>query len=123
MSWWRRLTAWITTSTRRIAAAVRVAGAAVGQAASAAAQRHRDRVGTDRAYGRTVAAAVSEVISTLSPGLRQSCTTLAVALAGLLGSHDDEPDDHYEPDYRTPYRAARPSSPAPAGSLWDRLGT
>ena len=122
MSRWRRLTAWITTSTRRVVAAVRVAGAAVGQAASAAAQRHRDRVGTDRAYGRTVAAAVSEVISTLVPR-PWLATTLAVALAGLLGSHDDEPDDRYEPDYRTPYRAARPSSPAPAGSLWDRLGT
>ena len=122
MSRWRRLTAWITTSTRRIAAAGRVAGAAVAQAASAAAQRHRDRVGTDRAYGRTVAAAVSEVISTLVPR-PWLATTLAVALAGLLGSHDDEPDDRYEPDYRSPYRAARPSSPAPAGSLWDRLGT
>ena len=122
MSWWRRLTAWITTSARRIVAAVRVAGAAVGQAASAAAQRHRDRVGTDRAYGRTVPAAVSEVISTLVPR-PWLATTLAVALAGLLGSHDDEPDDRYEPDYRTPYRTARPSSPARAGSLWDRLGT
>jgi len=122
MSRWRRLTAWITTGTRRIAAALRVAGAAVGKAASAAAQRHRDRIGTDRAYGRTVAAAVSEVISTLVPR-PWLATTLAVALAGLLGSHDDEPDDRYEPDYRTPYRTARPSSPARAGSLWDRLGT
>ena len=122
MSRWRRLTAWITTSARRIVAAVRVTGAAVAQATSAAAQRHRDRVGTDRAYGRTVAAAVSEVISTLVPR-PWLATTLAVALAGLLGSHDDEPDDRYEPDYRTPYRTSKPSSPAPAGSLWDRLGT
>ena len=101
---------------------MRVASAAIGQAASAAAQRHRDRVGTDRAYGRTVAAAVSEVISTLVPR-PWLATTLAVALAGLLGSHEDEPDDRYEPDYRTPYRTSKPSSPAPAGSLWDRLGT
>lgn len=122
MSRWRRLTAWITTSARRIVAAVRVTGAAVAQATSAAAQRHRDRIGTDRAYGRTVAAAVSEVISTLVPR-PWLATTLAVALAGLLGSHDDAPDDHYEPDYRTPYRASKPSSAAPAGSLWDRLGT
>ena len=96
-----------------------------------AGQRHSKRVQDDQAYSRTVSAAISELITTLVPR-PWLATAIAVALAGLLTTADNEAYDHqhhgsagrYEPEpaYRDPYPVvSRRPSPEGAGSLWDRL--
>ena len=106
---------WVTAATR----ALREAG-----------QRHSKRVQDDQAYSHTVSAAVSELITTLVPR-PWLATAIAVALAGLLTTADNEAYDHqhhssagrYEPEpaYREPYPVvSRRPAPDGAGSLWDR---
>ena len=94
-----------------------------------AADRHRDRVADDPGYNRTVATAVSELVTTMVPRPTVAMA-VAILLTGLL-----TPEQPHTPRPRTPrpydpepeydsYPVARRtggSPPPAAGSLWDRL--
>lgn len=130
MTWWQTLTSrfrdWIgrlRSAVSRITAAVRAAGTAVRQAAGDAAQRHLERADEDTAYARTIATAVSELVATMVPRPTLA-TTLAVALARLLGGHDDRRQPSHPSRQRGTYGghdAGTAVPPAVPGSLWDRL--
>ena len=112
----------IRSAMKRVATSVRTAKAGVAKSVSAATRRHRERADEDTVYARTIATAVSELVTTMVPRPTLG-TTIAVALAGLLG-HPHQPDAHAA-RARDPYRSYGTGSPAvpPAvpGSLWDRL--
>ena len=105
-----------------VASSVRTARAGVVKSLRAATRRHRERADEDTAYARTIATAVSELVTTMVPRPTLA-TIIAVALAGLLG-HPHQPEVHSS-RARDPYRSYGTGSPAvpPAvpGSLWDRL--
>lgn len=130
MSLWhklvKRVRGWIArlrSAVGRVTASLRAAGTGARHAVGAATRRHRERVDEDTAYARTIATAVSELVTTMvhRPA---SATTIAVALAGLLG-HPHQPAEHSGSRARDPYRSHGTGSPAvpPAvpSSLWDRL--
>ena len=112
----------IRSAMKRVATSVRTAKAGVAKSVSAATRRHRERAVEDTAYARTIATAVSELVTTMVPRPTLA-TIIAVALAGLLG-HPHQPEVHSS-RARDPYRSYGTGSPAvpPAvpGSLWDRL--
>ena len=130
MSLWRdlvqRVRGWIVRirlAVKRVMSSVRTAKAGVVKSVGAATRRHRERADEDTAYARTIATAVSELVTTMVPRPTLA-TTIAVALAGLLG-HPHQPAEPYGSRTRDTYRSYGTSSPAvpPAvpGSLWDRL--
>ena len=106
-----------------VASSVRTARAGVVKSLRAATRRHRERADEDTVYARTISTAVSELVTTMVPRPTLA-TTIAVALAGLLG-HPHQPAEQYGSRARDPYRSYGTGSPAvpPAvpGSLWDRL--
>ena len=119
----RRFVARIRSAAAGASSSTRAAGVRVQKAVGAATQRHRERADEDTAYARTISSAVSELVATMVP--RPSlATTIAVALAGLLG-HPHQAHEQYRSRARDPYRDYGSGSPAvpPAvpGSLWDRL--
>ena len=113
----------IRSALKRVATSVRTAKAGVATSLGAATRRHREHADEDTAYARTIATAVSELVTTMFPRPTLA-TTIAVALAGLLG-HAHQPAEQYGSRTRDPYRSYGTGSPAvrPAvpGSLWDRL--
>jgi len=129
MSLWhplvQRVRGWmarVRTALKRVASSVRTAKAGLVKSVGAATRRHRERAVEDTAYARTIATAVSELVTTMVPRPTLA-TIIAVALAGLLG-HPHQPEVHSS-RARDPYRSYGTGSPAvpPAvpGSLWDRL--
>lgn len=130
MSLWQqllqRVRGWILrirSAMKRMASWVRTAESGVAKSLGAATRRHRERADEDTAYARTIATAVSELVTTMVPRPTLA-TTIAVALAGLLG-HAQQPAKQYGSRARDPYHSYGSGSPAvpPAvpGSLWDRL--
>ena len=130
MSLWhelvRRVRGWILrirSAVKRVASSVRTATAGVAKSVGAATRRHRERADEDTAYVRTISTAVSELVTTMVPRPTLA-TTIAVALAGLLG-HPYQPAEQHGSRTRDPYRTYGTGSPAvPSavpGSLWDRL--
>ena len=122
----RRIRNWILrvrSAMKRVASSLRTAKSGVVKSVGAATRRHRERADEDTAYARTIATAVSELVTTMFPRPTLA-TTIAVALAGLLG-HAHQPAEQYGSRTRDPYRSYGTGSPAvrPAvpGSLWDRL--
>ena len=117
--WMRR----IRSAMKRVASSARTAKAGVMKSVGAATRRHRERADEDTAYARTIATAVSELVTTMVPRPTLA-TTIAVALAGLLG-HPHQPAEQYGSRTRDPYRSYGTGSPtvppAVPGSLWDRL--
>ena len=113
----------IRSALKRVATSVRTAKAGVAKSVGAATRRHRERADEDTAYARTIATAVSELVTTMVPRPTLA-TTIAVALAGLLGQ-PHQPAEQYGSRARDTYRSYGTGSPAvpPAvpGSLWDRL--
>ena len=118
----RRFVARIRSAAAGASSSTRAAGVRVQKAVGAATRRHRERADDDTAYARTIATAVSELVATMVP--RPSlATTIAVALAGILG-HPHQTPDRYASRVRDPYRdyGTGPAvPPAVPGSLWDRL--
>lgn len=115
---------------RRIGRTVRGWAGSIAKVLRRAADRHRERVADDPGYNRTVATAVSELVTTMVPRPTVAMA-VAILLTGLL-----TPDQPHNPRPRTPrpydpepeyddYPVARRTggSPPPpaAGSLWDRL--
>ena len=122
----QRVRGWIArvrSAVGRMTASVRIAKAGVLKSVGAATRRHRERADEDTAYARTISTAVSELVTTIVPRPTLA-TTIAVALAGLLG-HPHQPVEQYGSRARDSYRSYGTGSPAvpPAvpGSLWDRL--
>ncbi len=120
----RRVRGWILrirSAMNRAASSVRTAKASVVKSVGAATRRHQERADEDTAYARTIATAVSELVTTMVPRPTLA-TTIAVALAGLLGH---QPAEQYGSRARDSYRSygtGGPSvPPAVPGSLWDRL--
>ncbi len=129
MSLWQqllqRVRGWILrirSAMNRAASSVRTAKASVVKSVGAATRRHQERADEDTAYARTIATAVSELVTTMVPRPTMA-TTIAVALAGLLG-HPHQPEvygSRARDSYRS-YGTGGPSvPPAVPGSLWDRL--
>ena len=114
---------------RRIGRTVRGWAAGIATVIHRAADRHRDRVADDPGYHRTVATAVSELVTTMVPRPTVAMA-VAILLTGLLTpGHPDHPRPRTprpydpEPEYDS-YPVARRNSGSPppaAGSLWDRL--
>ena len=122
----QRVRGWIVrirSAVKRMASWVGTAKAGVAKSLGAATRRHQERADEDTAYARTIATAVSELITTMVPRPTLS-TTLAVALTSLLG-HAHQPAERHGSRTQDPYRTYGTGSPAvpPAvpGSLWDRL--
>lgn len=126
----RPLAQGILATVRRIGRTVCGWTVGIASVIRGAADRHRDRIADDPAYNRTVATAVSELVTTMVPRPTVAMV-VAILLTGLL-----TPDQPHNPRPRTPrpydpepeyddYPVARRTggSPPPpaAGSLWDRL--
>jgi hypothetical protein len=102
---------------------VRAAGARVTKTVGRAAIRHRQRTEQDTAYARSISSAVAELVATMVPHPTVA-TTLAVALAALLGGGDERTHDRHPADPQDTYRSydrGQAAPPAVPGSLWDRL--
>ena len=130
MSLWQqvvqRVRGWIGrigSAIARATALVRATKAGVLKSVGAATRRHRERADEDTAYARTIATAVSELVTTMVPRPTLA-TTIALALAGLFG-HPQQLTEQHGSRTRDPYHRYVTGSPAvpPAvpGSLWDRL--
>ncbi len=118
----RRAIGRIRSAIAKACSSIRATGSRVQHAVRAATQRHRERADEDTAYARTISTAVSELVATMVP--RPSlATTIAVALAGILG-HPHQAHEHHRTRAGDSYRDYGTSPavpPAIPGSLWDRL--